>query len=119
MVCIFIRAPRDGSTVDLQELCKRFTLYTAAEILLGESVNALDPDDSTKDVGAAFDYGTKGAFERSNLGLLMFFHWDPKFKRVCKIVDAYVEEFVDKAIKLRASAKPAEVVEGHVTEKKR
>jgi cytochrome P450 len=111
--------PRDGSTFDLSELFKRFTLDTAAEVLFGESVHALDANTSNKDIGAAFDYASKGVFERSNLGLLIFFHWDPKFTRACQILDAYIQEFVDKAIQFRTSTKPADVEDGHITGKKR
>jgi cytochrome P450 len=111
--------PRDGSTVDLQELFKRFTLDTASEILFGESVNSLDDDVSMKDIGDAFDYASKEIFARSNLGILIFFHWDPKFKHACKVLDDYIKKFVDKAIKFRASSKPTEVEDGHHSSKKR
>jgi cytochrome P450 len=111
--------PRNGSTVDLQELFKRFTLDTASEILFGESVNSLDDDVSMKEVGEAFDYTSKEIFARSNLGLLIFFYWNPKFTHACKVLDAYIKGFVDKAINFRPEAKPAEVEDGSHSGKKR
>jgi cytochrome P450 len=111
--------PRDGSTVDLQQLFKRFTLDTASEILFGESVNSLDDDISMKEVGEAFDYASKEVFARSNLGLLIYFYWNPKFTRACMLLDAYIKGFVDKAINFRASAKPIDVEDGNHFGKKR
>lgn len=111
--------PPDGSTVDLQELFKRFTLDTASEILFGESVNSLGDNVSMKDIGDAFDYASKEIFARSNLGLLIYLHWDSKFTHACKLLDAYIKEFVDKAINFRASTKTAEVEDGQHSAKKR
>jgi cytochrome P450 len=111
--------PQDGSTVDLQELFKRFTLDTASEILFGESVNSLDDDVSMKEIGEAFDYASKEVFARSNLGFLIFFYWNPKFTRACNVLDAWIKGFVDKAINFRASAKPTEVEDGDHSGKKR
>jgi cytochrome P450 len=111
--------PSDGSTIDLQELFKRFTLDTASEILFGESVNSLDSNVITKDIGDAFDYVSKEIFARSNLGILIFFYWISKFTYACKVLDVYIKEFVDKAVNFRASAKATEDEEGQPSGKKR
>jgi cytochrome P450 len=101
--------PRDGSAVDLQQLFKRFTIDTASEILFGESVNSLSDEASSKEVSAAFDKGSQGIFERGNMGIFLWMHWDPKFTRSCKIVHNYIGKFIDKAIQLRNSSKIVEV----------
>jgi cytochrome P450 len=111
--------PSDGSTVDLQELFKRFTLDTASEILFGDSVNSLDENVLMKDISDAFDYASKEVFARSNLGLLIFLHWDPKFTYACKVLDAYIKEFVDKAINFRALSKHIGREDGQQSSKKR
>lgn len=111
--------PRDGSTVDLQELFKRFTLDTASEILFGESVNSLDEDGPIREISEAFDYASKEVFARSNLGLFIFFYWNPNFTRACKLLDTWIKGFVDKAINFRASAKPTDVEDGNHSGKKR
>ncbi len=59
--------PRDGSTVDLQDLFFGLTMDSATEFLFGKSTNTLAPGLETKsanDFVKAFVYVTEGAFHR-------------------------------------------------------
>ncbi|KAF8538051.1 cytochrome P450 [Trichophaea hybrida] len=94
--------PRDGSTVDISGLFFRLTLDTVTDFLLGESVNSL---------GAASDHGEvfAKAFEEIMLhmndimraGPLGIFIPKQKFRKNIKILNAFVEPFVAKTLRLR------------------
>ena len=59
--------PRDGSTVDLQDLFFGLTMDSATEFLFGKSTNTLAPGLETKsasDFVKAFVYVTEGALRR-------------------------------------------------------
>jgi cytochrome P450 len=75
----------------------------STEILFGESVQCLQRHVSkeTQTLEAAFDYATKGIITRFSMGNLIWLHWDPKFTRSVRTVQAYVQKFVDKALALR------------------
>ncbi|KAL8731062.1 MAG: hypothetical protein Q9181_004449 [Wetmoreana brouardii] len=92
--------PRDGSTIDLNELFFRLTIDSATEFLFGESTNCLAP-------GASSEYATEfaNAFNRSQetagvatRGIPILIKLLPRsdIKRDVK----YVHQFVDRYVKL-------------------
>ena len=97
--------PKDGSTVDLQDLFSRMTIDTASDFLFGESVHALDPQQSStsKAVSEAFNYTSQAVAFRLQMGTISFLFPDKKFKKSLSLIHEYVDYFVDKAIEYRAS----------------
>ena len=106
--------PRDGSTVDLQDLFSRMMIDTASDFLFGESVHALDPQQSStsKAVSEAFNYTSQAVAFRLQMGTISFLFPDKKFKKSLSLIHEYVDYFVDKAIAYRASGEKE--IEGKV-----
>ncbi|KAL8837179.1 MAG: hypothetical protein Q9170_002641 [Blastenia crenularia] len=92
--------PRDGSTVDIQELFFRLTIDSATEFLFGESTNCLAPGASTKNAkefANAFNRSQEVAGDASrNIPLLTNLLPKPGVKRDIK----YVHDFVDHYVQL-------------------
>ncbi|KAL8972419.1 MAG: hypothetical protein Q9197_002787 [Variospora fuerteventurae] len=92
--------PRDGSTVDLQDLFFRLTIDSATDFLFGESTNCLATNGSS---GFASEFAN--AFNRSQLAVALASRSIPivskltpkvAFKRDVK----YVHDFTDRYVKL-------------------
>ena len=89
--------PKDGSTVDLQELFFRLTMDSATEFLFGESTNCLAPDPSPDN----FEFAE--AFTRSQEAIAAGFRtgklaqWLRGF--TTKKDRIYCQDFVDKFVK--------------------
>lgn len=96
--------PRDGSTIDLQDLFSKLTIDTASDFLFGESVHALDPHQSStsKAISEAFDYTSRGLAFRLQMGAISPLFPDKKFKKSVSLIHNYVDYFVDKAVAYRA-----------------
>lgn len=102
---LFKKIPRDGSTVDLQELFFRFTIDSATEFLFGESVNTLRHADSAAgEFATAFNRAQDDASARFRLGFLRNFPTKSKKEadQAIKICHAFVDQFVQQAIEYRA-----------------
>ncbi|KAF3394002.1 Cytochrome P450 52A13 [Penicillium rolfsii] len=95
--------PRDGSTVDMQDLFFRMTLDSATEFLFGESVHSLKNTVplSASSFAKDFNKAQEGLTLRSRLGSLMGLHYDRDFSRAVINARAYVDRFVQKAIDYR------------------
>ena len=81
--------PRDGSTVDLQDLFFRLTIDSATEFLFGESTNCLAPGTSTISnarFAEAFNRGQYAIAERSRYGIFGFLVDQTKFKNDAQYV---------------------------------
>lgn len=81
--------PRDGSTVDLQELFFRLTMDSATEFLFGESTNCLAPGTSTVShsrFASAFNAAQENIAFMGRMGPLARFWMGRKFKEDCKYV---------------------------------
>lgn len=79
--------PRDGSTVDLQDLFFKLTLDIATEFLFGDSTHTLVPDERRPEDGKfvdAFAYAQNQIEAKSSV--LSLFLPDRKFKRSCKYI---------------------------------
>ncbi|KAF2761351.1 cytochrome P450 [Pseudovirgaria hyperparasitica] len=103
--------PRDGTTIDLQDLFFRTTIDSATEFLFGESVDsqrqcrdqpalhgAADPSSSFAD---AFNYAQRACATRSRLGALRVFYSDSKDTASTRICHAFVQKYVNDALLYR------------------
>lgn len=111
--------PRDGSTVDLQDLFFRMvsihsishpwmltkvkTLDSATEFLFGESVHSLHDQVPVSASNFAHDFNKsqEGLALRNRLGIFMGLYFNREWSKA--VVDArhYVDRFVDKAVDYR------------------
>ena len=81
--------PRDGSTVDLQDLFFRLTMDSATEFLFGESTNCLAPGTSTVSnnrFATAFNRGQESIAARARFGAVGHLLASRKFAEDCKYV---------------------------------
>ncbi|KAL1954677.1 hypothetical protein VTO42DRAFT_829 [Malbranchea cinnamomea] len=104
-----------NETVDLQQLFFKFTIDTATDFLFGESVNSLLSNNSREEEEfyKLFTRGTEICMLRVGLGDLYFLQPDGnEFKRITKVVHAFIDKFTRKALELRASGKPTSASRG-------
>ncbi|KAH2919589.1 hypothetical protein KXW25_004899 [Aspergillus fumigatus] len=101
--------PNDGRTVDLQDLFFSYTIDSATEFLFGQSVQSLKKRRSggrdahaEDDFASAFNYAQHAIATRIRLGPLAAFYRDRKVERCNRVCHALVEQFVDKALEVRA-----------------
>jgi cytochrome P450 len=73
--------------------------------MFGESVGLMSEaaSESATAFHDALDYAQQGTILRLRLGNLMFAHRDSKFRDCCRMVHAYAQRFVDKALEHRQS----------------
>lgn len=73
--------PKDGSTVDLQELFFRLTMDSATEFLFGESTNTLAPEHRGGGQGGSGDFASRfaEAFNRGQETMASSTRWGPLF----------------------------------------
>ncbi|KAJ8109051.1 hypothetical protein OPT61_g7742 [Boeremia exigua] len=97
--------PKDGSTVDLQDLFFMLTMDTATEFLFNHSTNTLrmadQKDDDNEDVvfGKMFSYAQYDVTTRIRLGPLDRLRKNQKGKEAIRVCHEYIEKFVDDAIR--------------------
>ncbi|RFU74921.1 hypothetical protein TARUN_7339 [Trichoderma arundinaceum] len=96
---LFKRLPKDGSTVDLQELFFRLTFDNVVELLLNEKVSTLScqPGSHLHKVIEAFDNVGNLVNRRAALGPLLRFYRDTEMNATCKILHDFVDRIVEKA----------------------
>lgn len=95
--------PRDGSTVNLQDLFFRLTIDSATEFLFGESTNCLAPGTSTESSTAfaeAFNRSQEAIGNHTRMGIFAILP-DPEFKKDCKIVHDFADLYVNRALEYR------------------
>lgn len=102
--------PRDGDTVDLQDLFFRLTIDTATEFLFGQSVRSLEAAKegrgSDSEFAEAFNYAQKDALARFRLRQLSFLHRDSKADWAVKFVHNFVDGIVDQKLRQRQAQDP-------------
>ncbi|KAK3080129.1 hypothetical protein LTS18_003049 [Coniosporium uncinatum] len=105
---LFKAIPRDGSTVDLQELFFRLTIDSATEFLFGHSVDSLKmtsdkggPDE--KNFTWAFNYAQDKCATKFRMGsfLTKYFYRDETDSQAIKICHNFVDRFVEDAVQFR------------------
>ena len=96
--------PRDGSTVDLQDLFFRLTLDSATEFLFGESTNSLAPGTtkaSNSRFAEAFNHSQEAIGESSRTGKIADYFRNSTFKDDVKVVHDFVDQFVQRGLEYR------------------
>ena len=94
--------PRDGSTVDLQDLFFRLTMDSATEFLFGESTNSLAPSNTSNTRFAeAFNRSQEAIGEASRGGWLSTFFRESSFHDDVKYVHGFVDHFVQRGLNYR------------------
>ncbi|KAF1948000.1 cytochrome P450 52A12 [Clathrospora elynae] len=99
--------PRDGTTVDLQELFFCLTIDSATEFLFNHSTNSLrmlgQDDNSNEDMifGKAFNFAQSDITARFRYGPLNRFRNNKKGEEAIRICHTYIEKFVDDALQFR------------------
>lgn len=108
--------PRDGTTVDLQELFFRYTIDSATEFLFGRSVHSLREAKSgatmDSNFAKAFNKAQDRASHRVRMGRFRNIYKDTEGDEANRICHEYVDQFVDEALQYRA-----ELESGKLTEK--
>ncbi|KAE8167387.1 cytochrome P450 [Aspergillus tamarii] len=94
---LLVLLPRDGTTVDLQELFFRYTIDSATEFLFGQSVGALKSQ-SELAFAEAFQYAQKAIPVRGMLGPLNAVYRDRKADECNRICREFVQQFVEEAV---------------------
>jgi cytochrome P450 len=91
-----VQLPRDGSTVDLQQLFFKLTMDASTEFLFGTSTNSLLPESqkSLESFSEAFEEAQWGLSLRPRLGALNYVYTNRKFVKACKVLHSYVDNFV-------------------------
>jgi len=101
--------------VDLQPLFFNLTLDISTEFLLGKSTNLLAPGDTNKanaDFADAFNRGVKSLGGAQ--GLLSHFLPSRQFRRDCRLIHAYVDAIVDKALSENDDTAPTQKPDRYV-----
>jgi cytochrome P450 len=99
--------PKDGATVDLQELFFRFTIDSATEFLFNHSTNSLrmvgQEDATNEDVifSKAFNFAQADIINKIRLGFLDPLRKNKEGKEAVRITHAYVDKWVDGALRWR------------------
>ena len=98
------RIPRDGSTVDLQELFFCLTIDSATEFLFGESTNSLAPStskDSSARFAEAFNKSQEAVAETARNGAFMRLFRKSTFDSDVKCVHDFVDKYVQRGLAYR------------------
>ncbi|TEY67925.1 hypothetical protein BOTCAL_0124g00230 [Botryotinia calthae] len=99
--------PRDGTTIDMQPLCKKLFLDISSEFVFGTSANSLSPERSST-VGHRlvhlFDDALVKMFQRYMLGRFKFLIGEKKWIALCEEVQGIVDELIDEEFKNQAAA---------------
>ena len=99
--------PKDGSTIDLQELFFRLTIDSATEFLFNHSTDSLrmmgQGEDDNEDIvfSKAFNVAQNDVITRVRLDFLYRFTKQEKSKEAIEICKAYVDKWVDDAVRWR------------------
>ncbi|KAL3256876.1 hypothetical protein ABHI18_007262 [Aspergillus niger] len=101
--------PRDGGTVDLQPLFLRYTLDTASELQLGQSIHSLrqmaaSDEKPTKvdEFREALRYAEKAVARRHQFGILRYFFLDRRTRESYRICQSFVDQLVEEALQQKA-----------------
>lgn len=100
------RIPRDGSTVDLQELFFRLTIDSATELLFGESTNSLAPDTSSEGstrFAEAFNRSQEYVGEAGRNGFIMKVFPKPNFNKDVRYVHEFADKYVQRGLARRST----------------
>lgn len=101
--------PTDGSTIDMQPLCKLLFLDSSTEFIFGKSANSLSPETDSpiaRRLPGLFDEALNGMFMRYMLGRFKFLAIsDKKWLATCAEVHNIIDSFIDEEIALQSKSK--------------
>ena len=107
------RIPKDGSTVDLQDLFCQLTMDSATEFLFGESTDTLSgKDDFSARFAQAFNRSQEEIANGIRSGLISKFFRTKEFAEDCKFVHDFVDQFVQKGLAYRKALDASDKKEG-------
>lgn len=91
----------NGTAVDLQPLFFNFTIDSATDFLLGQSVccQGSAPGSAGWEFSEAFDYAEEAIDRRNALGKNAWLLRDPKFYESCKVVHQFTDRYISDALK--------------------
>ena len=98
------KIPRDGSTVDLQELFFRLTLDSATEFLFGESTNSLflsSSNESSTRFAEAFNRSQEAVSDANRDGPIAKLFRKKNFNSDVQYVQDFAEKYVQRALEMR------------------
>ncbi|KAF2473134.1 cytochrome P450 52A12 [Lindgomyces ingoldianus] len=116
--------PRDGATVDLQELFFRLTIDTATEFLFNHSTNSLrmigQEQTLNEDVifSKAFTFAQADVLTRTRIGFLDRFRKNKEGKEAIRICHEYVDKWVDDAVRWREESDAERKIGGEKNEER-
>ena len=95
--------PKDGSTINLQDLFFMLTMDSATEFLFGESTNCLAPQSSQANIAfaEAFNRGQEAIAESFRTGKIAQWLRGSKTKNDNKFCQDFVDQFVRKGLEYR------------------
>lgn len=103
---LLLAIPRDGSTVDLQDLFFRLTIDSATEFLFGESINTLAPGipaEFSADFAQIFSRAQANVAEGARtMGLTKFFN-RAQFKKDAAFIHAFADRYIERRLKPKTS----------------
>ncbi|KAK1141876.1 hypothetical protein N8T08_008389 [Aspergillus melleus] len=99
--------PKDGSTIDIQDMFFKLAFDASSEFLFGESVHAFEAAEDSDEAkfGAAFDYASGETVRRLHYGPYLFLYFNREFTKACKTVHEFVDKVISKAATRRAQGK--------------
>lgn len=116
---LFGLLPRDGTTVDLQELFFRYTIDSATGFLFGQSVRTLRIGEPEFGFAEAFHYAQNAILARATLGpVLNSVYRDQKANECNYFCRTFVQRFVKGAVHA-AEVRKQDTREGDKTKRKR
>ncbi|KAK1585379.1 cytochrome P450 [Colletotrichum navitas] len=95
---LMARIPKDGSTVDLQELLYMMTMDSATDFMFGHSTNMLtEPSPEARHFTSTFEYITVRSALRTRLGLLAFLDNDKKWHEGLATIHRFCDRYIERA----------------------
>lgn len=109
---LLLAIPRDGSTIDLQDLFFRLTIDSATEFLFGESINTLAPSTSAAQFSADFAEiftraQAKVAEGARTMGFTRLLN-RAQFKKDAAFIHAFVDRYIERHLKSKSSENKVE-----------
>ncbi|KAF9879647.1 cytochrome p450 52e1 [Colletotrichum karsti] len=91
------RIPKDGKTVDLQNLLYMMTMDSATDFMFGNSTNMLTtPSAEASEFTATFEYIIMRSAIRARLGLFTFLNRDKKWDEGLKTINRFCDNYIGR-----------------------
>ncbi|PHH66633.1 hypothetical protein CDD81_6470 [Ophiocordyceps australis] len=93
------RMPRDGATVDVQDLLFMFTMDLSTDFMFGYSTSMLvKPNSDAVDFSKSFDYALYESASRARLGMLERYLPKRKLQQTVRVCRAFIDRHVAAAL---------------------